>query len=180
MTTQDKATSRAESGEAVEVLLDGFRLVKESALDRLRMDDEIVSIVDYHANKARALLASRPAPADEKALRTKCEALAKKWDEEMGREDWAPNFAEELRAVLAHEAPKDESAKTVPMESGWLIETKSQPPLWWNGRPKRDGDCAWGTANQAIRFVRKADAELCLLAQGYSLAHNHAIEHGWG
>jgi hypothetical protein len=60
MTTQDKATSRAESGEAVEVLLDGFRLVKESALDRLRMDDEIVSIVDYHANKARALLASRP------------------------------------------------------------------------------------------------------------------------
>jgi hypothetical protein len=25
------------------------------------MDDEIVSIVDYHANKARALLASRPA-----------------------------------------------------------------------------------------------------------------------
>ena len=134
MTTQDKATSRAESGEAVEVLLDGFRLVKESALDRLRMDDEIVSIVDYHANKARALLASHPV----------------------------------------------ESAKTVPMESGWLIETKSQPPLWWNGRPKRDGDCAWGTANQAIRFVRKADAELCLLAQGYSLAHNHAIEHGWG
>ena len=32
MTTQDKATSRAESGEAVEVLLDGFRLVEVKRL----------------------------------------------------------------------------------------------------------------------------------------------------
>jgi hypothetical protein len=90
MTTQDKATSRAESGEAVEVLLDGFRLVKESALDRLRMDDEIVSIVDYHANKARALLASRPVESAKtvpmEKLRKKAAKMKPKLDAEAKKE----------------------------------------------------------------------------------------------
>jgi len=51
------------------------------------------------------------ADGEAKALSESCEALIKKWDSEMGREDWAPNFAEELREALTREAPKDESAE---------------------------------------------------------------------
>jgi hypothetical protein len=55
-------------------------------------------------------LRAEPAPSSEKALRARCEALAASWDATMGREDFAPSFAEELREILASspapEAPK--------------------------------------------------------------------------
>ena len=145
------------------------------------MNRQLFELSDLPANRAMmdALLSTRPAPTDEKALREALKNLEYQISTEGGEEATESALAQ-AREALAHEAPKDGSAKAMPMESGWLIETKSQPPMWWNGRPKRDGACAWGTANQAVRFVRKVDAETCLLSQGYSLAHNRATEHGWG
>lgn len=43
---------RRECEKRNDILLDGMRLIKESALDRLRMDDEIISLVDYHVKRA--------------------------------------------------------------------------------------------------------------------------------
>ena len=51
-----------------------------------------------------------------------------------------------------------------PDEVAWLIELRrsSQPPMWWTGHVS----CAppWGTANQAVRFARKVDAEAVIRA----------------
>jgi hypothetical protein len=66
------------------------------------------------------------------------------------------------------------------METGWMIEKRSLPPEWWNGRPKREGIKCWTTdPNEGIRFSRQSDGDMTLIAQGYSLSFCRATEHGW-
>lgn len=77
------------------------------------------SIGNKIAQEARTiLLSAEPAPSSEKALRARCEALAASWDATMGREDFAPSFAEELREILASSPAPDDilmSAVTGPI-----------------------------------------------------------------
>lgn len=46
-------------------------------------------------------------------------------------------------------------------ETGWMIELAGSQ-LWWTGRGV--GECGWGTAQEGIRFARKADGENVLAA----------------
>jgi len=64
------------------------------------------------------------------------------------------------------------------MEQAWMIEKKGAL-LWWNGKPKKYGLAAWSVAIDGIRFARKFDAEICAIAQGYSLSSVMATEHQW-
>jgi hypothetical protein len=64
-------------------------------------------------------------------------------------------------------------------EIAWLIETKSKPSMWWTGFPDFDSWEAWGTANQAIRFARKEDAEQCAIRQGALTSDFVATSHEW-
>jgi hypothetical protein len=65
------------------------------------------------------------------------------------------------------------------VETAWLIETKSKPSLWWTGFPDFGSSEAWGTANQAIRFARKEDAEQCAIRQGALTSDFVATSHEW-
>jgi hypothetical protein len=65
------------------------------------------------------------------------------------------------------------------VETGWMIE-KKDAPIWWAGFPARHGAMSWTIdPNIGIRFARKVDAELCAIAQGYSLSSVKATEHEW-
>jgi hypothetical protein len=65
----------AEERAKNETYAEGLRLIKESALDRLDMDDEIVSLVDYALNSHPI----KPRPAsDTTALREALEEIADK------------------------------------------------------------------------------------------------------
>ena len=66
-------------------------------------------------------------------------------------------------------------------ETGWMIEKHNPMPMWWNGRPKREANGAWSAeSNDGIRFSRKVDAEICAIAQGYSLSKVQITDHRWG
>jgi hypothetical protein len=73
----------------------------------------------------------------------------------------------------------DGTGSVVVRESGWLIETRSKPPMWWTGLPDFESAKAWGTANQAIRFARKEDAENCAMRQGALTSDFEATSHEW-
>ena len=137
MTTQDKATSRAESGEA-------------DKLDAaLRQAEHYANCgIDYGDTKhvrilAKAYLDILSSRSAEKALR---DALAKEHrdfvsfttdpfsagegqEEAMWAEHHRVNPDCPVCALLAPEAPKDESAKTVPMEKLRKKAAKMKPKL---------------------------------------------------
>jgi len=65
-------------------------------------------------------------------------------------------------------------------ETGFMIEKHNPMPMWWNGCLKREGNGSWSTdPNDGIRFSRKVDAELCAIAQGFSLSKVLITEHRW-
>jgi len=67
------------------------------------------------------------------------------------------------------------------METGWMIENKVTPPMWWNGLSKRKGKKAWTTDPlEGVRFARQEDAQVCAVSQGYKLSIVRVTEHGWG
>ncbi len=75
-------------------------------------------ISPYYEVRRCKLHRSEPAPSSEKALRERCETLAQKWDDTPGREDFAPNFAEELRALLVPSPAPSESPQSAPEAPG--------------------------------------------------------------
>jgi hypothetical protein len=148
MTTQDKATSRAESGEAwIKQIAPVVRKALCHAINNLpslamgTIYDEEVRIECRESMEALnrmegALLSTRSAPTDEKALIEHCASLAVAYMQDQPSWDGTAADCGYLReaivngdhsTLLAHEAPKDGSAKTVPMEM--LVSVRQDLPV---------------------------------------------------
>ena len=72
------------------------------------------------------------------------QALLAKWDAQPGREDWAPNFADELRAALTA-APADEAAVSESVKAA-ITEFRGR----CNEFAFSNGDDEWLDAHQAV------------------------------
>ena len=127
------ASPDQESGEAEHyfALLDAaWETVVHYA--RVNVDEDIV-MFNTAKNAIRALLASRPQPKEPQTeasgelsfqvLRGDLEILMRNGDgQQRGIIQNAIECVDEIEALLSHEAPKDESAKTVPVPIAMLRE----------------------------------------------------------